>query len=409
MILSMHLVAIVSLAICSPLGIHGNEGDGGLMKVHADERLVSYDCLGHSESLRVRGRKNVTTQRKPSFRRPLHGFTLVELLVVITIIGILIALLLPAVQAAREAARMLQCQNNLKQISLAALDHEHINGWLPTGGWGWRWVGDPDSGFGRGQPAGLFYNVLPYMEQQVLHDLQSGYTPLGAQQQAAALQMCQTPLAAFCCPTRRPAIVYPQRPHERERGDGECADAGQCLQRRGGLFPRRLRRRRRNRGHRVGDGPNDWNNAANWASKPEGTAPATGCFWDMHTTNGIVAQRSRVKMADITDGTTNTYLVGEKSLCPDHYFDGNTIGDNQTVYSGDDWDIARWAAIERHRRHGPSALPRHGRRRQLPELRQRSRHRLQHGLVRRLGADDQLYDRRHDPPPAGQPQRRPGD
>ena len=122
-----------------------------------------------------------------------RAFTLVELLVVITIIGILIALLLPAVQQAREAARRAQCSNNLKQASLAMLQHEEKYKFLPTGGWGWFWVGLPDRGMGKTQPGGWLYCILPFIEQQPLYDLGSDgdFQSMSAAKLAASASACE--------------------------------------------------------------------------------------------------------------------------------------------------------------------------------------------------------------------------
>ena len=129
-----------------------------------------------------------------------RGFTLVELLVVIAIIGVLVALLLPAVQAARESARRIQCTNNLKQLGLAALSHESAFGEYPTlGDCGWSiWF----SQFGadeKGYPHenwGWGYQLLPYIEQQALYDQRSVFgmdlmTDIGG-----------APVPAYHCPSR---------------------------------------------------------------------------------------------------------------------------------------------------------------------------------------------------------------
>ena len=104
---------------------------------------------------------------------PARGFTLVELLVVIAIIGILIALLLPAVQAAREAARRMQCTNNLKQIGIAMHTYHDSHKSFPPGNLHLSWMSDSDhDGNPGGVPCGTWgwpLFILPFAEQQALY------------------------------------------------------------------------------------------------------------------------------------------------------------------------------------------------------------------------------------------------
>ena len=136
-------------------------------------------------------------------RRQRRGFTLVELLVVIAIIGILVGLLMPAINGARERGRYITCTNNVRQLAMACVNFETKYQYLPGGGYAWGWTGDPKYGSGATQPGGWLYQILPFVDLVDLHDanpstaLSNGSLP------------CQIPVGVFNCPTRRKLQAWP--------------------------------------------------------------------------------------------------------------------------------------------------------------------------------------------------------
>ena len=129
-----------------------------------------------------------------------HGFTLVELLVVIAIIGILIALLLPAVQAARESARRTKCTNHLKQWGLALQNYEGVNHTLPYGS-----ISDDSTNVNAGVDRKTFVIALwPYFEEQVIANLYKPKLPFWDAKNKAAVT--KQPSMYFCPSDRGPAM-----------------------------------------------------------------------------------------------------------------------------------------------------------------------------------------------------------
>lgn len=245
------------------------------------------------------------TQRK--------GFTLVELLVVIAIIGMLVGLLLPAVQQAREAARRMQCGNNLKQIGLACMNHESANMKFPSGGWGSTYCGDPDRGFGKGQSGNWAFSLLPYLEQNALFQLGSSTATNSTTTISKKLsaERMNTAISAFICPSRRTAKLFTVSGTYNDSNfsatQGCKGDYAACY----GTTTMAAT-----------------NNAASYPGKVSmikntATTQPTGIIFDV----------SETKMGEVRDGTTNTYLVGEKFVYSDKYEDAFN-GDMNVLYAG---------------------------------------------------------------------------
>jgi prepilin-type N-terminal cleavage/methylation domain-containing protein len=267
-----------------------------------------------------------------------RGFTLVELLVVIAIIGVLIALLVPAVQAARESARRKTCMNQLRQLTMAVLLHEGSQKHFPTGGWGWEYAGDPDKGFGAKQPGGWVYNILPYLEQSAVHDLGQG---LGGQEKlAATARLIETLVPGLICPTRRAERLFP---HQGSPFNGQIVNAGPyTVSTRidyainvGVVHDLECEELRDTHPEGEDDGNDD-----------NDTATVVEIRCDTSKFDGISFYFSRIGPEQITDGLSHTYALGEKYLNPNDYETGTDEGDNESAYSGVNADQYRTTSAE---------------------------------------------------------------
>jgi prepilin-type N-terminal cleavage/methylation domain-containing protein/prepilin-type processing-associated H-X9-DG protein len=272
------------------------------------------------------------------------AFTLVELLVVITILAILMSLLLPAVNAVREVMRRTQCKNNLAQVGRAASEHMTVQQHYPTGGWGFFWVGDPDSGFSARQPGGWIYNILPYMGLQNIHDVGKGQGNLSnssytsSAKYTALQEQGSSVIPSLICPTRRKPVAYPatekaynsvlpatggKTDYAGNGGANFFVDAGPPLsQNCSGTFPNCT-----------------W--VQQWSTVITGSNSSPPN--PLAAFNGVLGMMSEV--SQIPDGASNVLLAGEKYLNPDSYYTGTDWGDNDSMMEGNDYDTIRWSNV----------------------------------------------------------------
>jgi hypothetical protein len=248
--------------------------------------------------------------------RRARGVTLVELLVVMG------AITIPAVQAARESARRTECKNHLRQIGIAVAGHEAHQRFYPTNGWGFRWVGDPDRGFGRKQPGGWIYNIVDYLEGSSARSIGKGL-PDSDKRQALSKLLAQ-PRAEFACPSRRRPVLTP---HSKDVAPFNAAWV---------LLVAKT-------DYAINEG--DYVLAALEGPRSFAEEASSTYRWpDVSKASGVSFQRSMIAAADIEDGLSQTYLVGEKYVSTLGYETADDPSNDQSMYCGVDWDINRWTA-----------------------------------------------------------------
>ena len=245
-----------------------------------------------------------------------RAFSLIEVLVVVSIVSTLVGLLIPAVNSSREAARSLCCRNNLRQIGVAVQLHEQSMGHLPGGGWGTSWVGDADLGSGSRQPGSWIFSLLPYMEQKAIYDMAGDGNPLSItdEQKASAARASSIPMDMFVCSSRRSSPTSPMATEVVWNMDYVESVS------------------------KTDYAVNAGDKTVRWGAGPSPADALAGRgFQDMGSSTGVAHQASQLKFEHVKDGLSNTYLVGEKRM---HLSDASH--DDQGALFGADLDTVRW-------------------------------------------------------------------
>jgi prepilin-type N-terminal cleavage/methylation domain-containing protein len=231
------------------------------------------------------------------------GFSLVELLVVIFIIGLLCALLLPAIQGARESARKVHCRNNLKQLGLAAINFEQDHR---------RYASDTNSLSNEPTWITLLY---PYLEEDALFTEWAkavGYrtpgrlTTLQQQQQRPLDQIIATPVTILYCPSRRPALALPLFHLLPILGQPANVPVGARTD------------------YAINGG------ASQSANDLKMKWPG---IWEPNRPPNDPRRTRPVRAKDVKDGLSSTYLIGEKAVSSDNYETGVDPGDDDSVFA----------------------------------------------------------------------------
>ena len=194
------------------------------------------------------------------------------------------------------------------------------------------WLGDADRGYGADQPGSWCYSILPFIEQKTVYDLPADgqWNVITTQQRAAAAEMAKKALPLFNCPSRRSPAAYPH-PRGGEFVAGLMAYNADDTQVAG----------------RCDYAANAGDKFIFWGPGPDPEAGfAGGGFVEMKEATGVVYQRSQTTMGNITDGTSNTYLVGERHFMPMYYGNGSHMSlDDHSLFAGDDYDIHVWTVL----------------------------------------------------------------